>query len=322
MGAEVIKAYSVCLAQKEKMQILQKEVKLKISLTDVKRCWGKNSMWYQEKKKNPTCFSQVQIRTTHRLFDCSKGIDQCSVRLWAALLSSVGSGGIWLIQEYLQLTLGYVRSCKRPLIPREPGITISTDDTLVIDYGCVKGAADVFPGKSSESNVPFTDSTIQGILNVLASLWPAIFLRSFPTFLNTELSSPSPAGLFPVTGIKWIILSWPLPGTVCNNPGSGQETSTPNGLTSSESVSKTVETRNRSFKRRVSGLCQRIHNLGKWIQSTEEHYLNISLPQHNHFIPNEEGSNSFLLSLENTASCCVQCPLCLCFNWLTKPYSL
>lgn len=66
-------------------------------------------------EKKPTCFSQVQIRTTHRLLDCSKGIDQCSVRLWAALLSSAGSRGIWLIQERLQLTLGYFRSCERPL---------------------------------------------------------------------------------------------------------------------------------------------------------------------------------------------------------------
>ena len=72
--AEATKDSSVCLAQKEKMQILQKEVELKITLTDVKRCWGRNSMWYQVKKP---CFSQVQIRTTHRLLDCSKGIDQC-----------------------------------------------------------------------------------------------------------------------------------------------------------------------------------------------------------------------------------------------------
>lgn len=303
MGAETTKAHSVCLAQREKMQILQKEVKLKITFTDVKRCWGRNSMWYSS-EKNPTCFSQVQIRTNHRLFDCSKGTDQCSVRLWAALLSSVGSGGIWLLQERLQLTLGYFRSCKGPLIPREPGITISTDVALIIDYGHVKEAADVFPGRSSESNVPFTDSTVQAILNDLTSLWSAILLRSFPTFLKTEVSSPSPVGLLPVPGIRWTILSWPLPRSVCNSPGSGQETSTPNGLTSSEPLIKTVETRNRSFKRRVSGLCQRIHNLGKWIQSTEEHYLNISLPQHNHIIPNEEGSNSFLLSLEDTA-CCV-----------------
>lgn len=112
MGAGTTKAYSICLAQKEKMQILQKEVE--ITLTDVKRCWGRNSMWYQVKKK-PTCFSQVQIRTTHRILDCSKGIDQCTVRLWAALLSSAGSRGIWLIQERLQLTLGYFRSCERPL---------------------------------------------------------------------------------------------------------------------------------------------------------------------------------------------------------------
>lgn len=52
MGAEATKANSACLAQKEKMQILQKEVELKITLTDVKRCWGRNSMWYQV-EKNP-----------------------------------------------------------------------------------------------------------------------------------------------------------------------------------------------------------------------------------------------------------------------------
>lgn len=116
MGAETTKAHSACLAQ-EKMQTLQKEAELKITLTDVKRCWGRNSMWYQVKKKNKqtTCFSQVQIRTTHWLLDCSKGTDQCSVRLWAALLSSAGSGGIWLIQEHPQFTLGYFRSCERPL---------------------------------------------------------------------------------------------------------------------------------------------------------------------------------------------------------------
>lgn len=92
-------------------------------------------------------------------------------------------------------------------IPGEPGITILTDDTLVVDYGRVKEAADVFPGRSSESNVPFTDSTIHAILNVLTSLWSAILLRSFPTFLNTALSSPIPVCFLPVTGIKWIILS-------------------------------------------------------------------------------------------------------------------
>lgn len=69
----------------------------------------------EKKNKQTTCFSQVQIRTTHWLLDCSKGTDQCSVRLWAALLSSAGSGGIWLIQEHPQFTLGYFRSCERPL---------------------------------------------------------------------------------------------------------------------------------------------------------------------------------------------------------------
>lgn len=119
----------------------------------------------------------------------------------------MGSGGIWLIQERLQFTLGYFRSSKGPLTPREPGITISTDDTLIIDYGHVKEAADVFPGRSSESNVPFTDSTVQAILNVFASLRSPILLRSFPTFLKTEVSSPSPAGFLPVTGIK---MDYPL----------------------------------------------------------------------------------------------------------------
>lgn len=37
MGAEATKDSSLCLAQ-EKIQILQKEVELKITLTDVKRC--------------------------------------------------------------------------------------------------------------------------------------------------------------------------------------------------------------------------------------------------------------------------------------------
>lgn len=153
-------------------------------------------------------------------------------------------------------------------IPREPGITILTDDTLVVDYGRVKETADFFPGRSSESNVLFTDSTLQAILNVLVSLWSAILLRSLPIFLNVALPSHSPVCLLPLSRIKWIILSWPPPRAAlleqsCFSSGDQRGLSTPNGLTPSEPVSKTVETRNSFFKRRVLALCQRIHNLAK-----------------------------------------------------------
>ena len=101
--------------------------------------------------------------------------------------------------------------------------------------------------------------------------------------------------------------------------------STPNDSSPSEPVNKSVETRNSSFKRKVLALCQRIHNLGIWVQSTEECYLSISLPQRNHFIPNEEGSSSFLPLLEDTAVLLIVLSLsaCVClFNQLSKPYSL
>lgn len=88
----------VCLAEKRKTEITQKEMGLKLTLINAERCWGRNSMWYQVKN---TCFSQVQTRTTCRLLDCSKDRDQCSVRLWAAFLSSVDSGSTWLAQDCL-----------------------------------------------------------------------------------------------------------------------------------------------------------------------------------------------------------------------------
>lgn len=101
--------HPVCLAQKEKMETARKEVGLKIALTNVERCWGRNCMWYQVKN---TCFSQVQIRTTHRLLECSNGRDQCRALdfeqhfflLWTAM-------GIWLMQDCLQYTLRDFRSC-------------------------------------------------------------------------------------------------------------------------------------------------------------------------------------------------------------------
>lgn len=102
----------VCLVEKRKTEITQKEMGLKLTLINAERCWGRNSMWYQVKN---TCFSQVQTRTTCRLLDCSKDRDQCSVRLWAAFLSSVDSRSTWLAQDCLQFTLGDFRSCQRPI---------------------------------------------------------------------------------------------------------------------------------------------------------------------------------------------------------------
>lgn len=102
----------VCLVEKRKTEITQKEMGLKLTLINAERCWGRNSMWYQVKN---TCFSQVQTRTTCRLLDCSKDRDQCSVRLWAAFLSSVDSRNTWLAQDCLQFTLGDFRSCQRPI---------------------------------------------------------------------------------------------------------------------------------------------------------------------------------------------------------------
>lgn len=236
------------------------------------------------------------------------------------------SRGIWLIQDHLQFTPGDFRSCKRPLYSRRAWDNNFNRWHAHSRLRSCERNSRFLPWKKFWIKCPFHwlrypshfKYACQSVVRC-PSQKPSCFPKH-STFKSQPCLSPSlerdQMDYLLVTPSQSCSLFW---------LGDQKGLSSPNGSTPSEPVSKSVETRNSSFKIKVLALCQRIHNLGKWVQSTEECYLNISLPQRNHFIPNEEGSSSFLPLLEGAAVLLIVLSLsaCVClFNLLTKPYSL
>lgn len=169
-------------------------------------------------------------------------------------------------------------------------------------------------------------SSLEEVLNQMSLQrlhYPSHFKHACQSVVSHPSQKPSP---FPKhstfklqpclsPSLEWDQMDYPLtiPSQSCSRKWSWFWSGDQRGpSTPSEPVTKSVETRNSSFKRKVLALCQRIHNLGKWVEITEECYLNISLPQRNHFIPNGEGSSSFLPLLEDTAVLFIVLSLCVC----------